>query len=140
MLGRARLILGLVVALTPMALGSLLGSGAAEAASSTVAVLDCANKAVVRPTTFTIACADDNSYLQRVDWKTWTTTSATATATYVENTCTPYCAAGKFVDYAAALTLSVPKSSKFGKVFTKLHVTYRDKHTTDSFTFALLTS
>jgi len=64
-------------------------------------LIDCSHQPVVRPKSFTLTCADANSYLQRLDWTVWGGATAKASATYVENDCTPNCAAGKFVRYPA---------------------------------------
>ena len=86
-----------------------------------------------------ISCADGNSYLQKIKWSTWTSTLAKATATYTENNCTPYCAAGKFINYPAKVKLSIVKKTSSGKLFTKLFVSYVAGKKTKTFSFALLT-
>jgi len=102
-------------------------------------IMSCAQAVVVKPSSFVISCADGNAYLQRIKWSRWTPTSANATATYTENNCIPYCAAGKFINYTARVTLSAVRSTKQGKIFTKLVVTYNAGHRPRSFDFALLT-
>lgn len=101
--------------------------------------MTCTNKVVVKPSSFIISCADANSYLQRIHWTSWTARTAGATATYTENNCTPYCAAGKFINYPATVTLSAPRSAKGREFFTNLHVSYRSGKKSLSFNFALLT-
>jgi hypothetical protein len=60
--------------------------------------------AQVRPASFTLACADGNSYLAHLSWSSWTANSARGTGTQMINDCRPYCAAGKFRGYPADVT------------------------------------
>jgi hypothetical protein len=60
--------------------------------------------AQVRPGSFTLACADGNSYLAHLSWSSWTASSASGTGTQMINDCQPYCAAGKFRSYPAHVT------------------------------------
>jgi hypothetical protein len=71
-----------------------------------------------------LACADANTYFNSVHWTSWTSRSAEATATLVQNNCAPTCAAGKFVKYPATLTLSQPKSTGLGLLFSVIHYSY----------------
>ncbi|MGH9099445.1 MAG: hypothetical protein ACRDV8_04340 [Acidimicrobiales bacterium] len=87
-------------------------------------VLDCAGKAVVRPSSYVLTCADANSYFDGIVWATWGPTTARARATYVQNTCTPTCVAGHFVRYPATLTLSAPVKTKYGDLFRVIHYSY----------------
>src|SRR3984957_10552573 len=94
----------------------------AGASSTRVVIQPCAGKAEVRPSTFTISCADGNSYLTKLKWSAWGSTTASADGVYTVNNCDPYCAAGKFVSSKAIVTLSKPKTFKGLRVFTNLHV------------------
>ncbi len=81
-----------------------LASSGMPAASYTVAkatagpakyvVLNCAFKAVVRPGTYTIACADAGTGLQDLHWTSWTPHLASAYGIFWENDCRPNCAEG----------------------------------------------
>lgn len=97
---------------------------AASAAPAFPRVLTCAGKTVVRPARYVLACADANTYFDKIHWKSWGATSATGTATYVQNTCTPTCAQGSFVRRPAALTLSKPKKTPYGLLFSVIHYRY----------------
>jgi hypothetical protein len=55
--------------------------------------------AQVRPGSFTLACADGNSYLAHLSWSSWAASSASGTGTQMINDCKPYCAAGTFRSY-----------------------------------------
>ena len=113
-------------------------AGATTPRAAPTAILTCQSKAVVRPSSFVIACADANSYLQRIKWTSWGAASASANAVYTANNCTPYCAAGKFINYSARVTLSLPKTTKRGRLFTHLHVSYRSGTKWVPFNFSLL--
>ncbi len=84
----------------------------------------CIGKPQIKPSSYTIACADAGIYLKSMRWKSWTNTKAIATGQYWQNDCTPSCAAGKFHGYPATITLSNPKSTKSGKVFADMSVSY----------------
>jgi hypothetical protein len=62
-------------------------------------VLNCANRGVIRPRSFQLACADGNDYLSRLHWQAWGQGYATATGTQTMNDCQPSCAQGKFHSY-----------------------------------------
>jgi hypothetical protein len=66
--------------------------------------------AQVKPSNFTLTCADGNEILTHLSWSSWTASAAHATGTEMVNDCTPYCAAGKFHSYPADVTFarSVP--------------------------------
>ena len=112
---------------------SLVGTAGASTRSantSTPSVLTCAGKVVVRPTSYVLACADANTYFNSIKWTTWGKTTATATATFVQNNCEPNCAAGKFIKYPATLKLSKPKSTKLGLLFSAISYTYETSEST----------
>lgn len=89
-------------------------------------VLQCTGKAQSKPTSYVLACADYNSELLKIRWTSWTSQTATATATYSFNDCTPYCAAGKFVSFPATVRLSSPHSTKSGLLFSSARIIYKE--------------
>lgn len=93
-------------------------------ASPMPSVLTCAGKVVTRPSSYVVSCADANTYFTSIHWNTWRSQSASATATFVENNCEPSCAAGKFLRYPATITLSQPKSTKHGLLFSTMRYSY----------------
>ena len=98
------------------------------ATAATVAlpkVLPCFGAAIVKPSSYVIACADANTYLKKVHWSSWTASKAEGTAVFWMNDCTPYCAAGKFHSYSSSIRLSAPKSTTSGRLFSLLTVVYR---------------
>lgn len=123
-----RLIAGLVLVAT-LGLAALPAAAASSGTTSATGaaaprVLACTGKAVVKPARYVLSCADANTYFDDIHWTTWGGASAKATATYVENTCTPSCVAGRFVRYPGSLTLSKPEKTKYGLLFSVVHYTY----------------
>jgi len=110
-----------------------------NASSARVVVQPCTAKAEVRPSTFIISCGDGNSYLTKLKWSAWGSSTARADGVYTVNNCDPYCAAGKFVSSDAVVALSKPKTFKGQRFFTNLHVGYVSGPKFKSFNFALLT-
>jgi hypothetical protein len=110
-----------------------------DTSSTHVVVQACTGKAEVRPSSFIISCGDGNSYLTKLKWNAWGSSTARADGIFTMNNCDPYCAAGKFVSSHAAVTLSKPKSVKGVRFFTNLHVGYVSGPKFKSFSFALLT-
>jgi hypothetical protein len=85
---------------------AIAGSGAATAASAQgrrVVLVTCANRAVVRPSSYVLACADANDYLTGVFWVHWTDVGF-ARGTEVINGCQPTCARGIFYRYPVLIT------------------------------------
>jgi hypothetical protein len=113
-----------VAALSAAALAAPPAATAAATGAAPPRVLTCAGKPVVKPSSYVLTCADAYTYFDQIHWASWGTASATATATYVENTCTPTCVAGRFVRYPATLTLSKPEKTKYGELFSAIHYTY----------------
>jgi hypothetical protein len=110
------------------ALVALVVVASSAAAARPVAFFGCRAigphpRAVIRPGSLLVACGDGNFYFTGVEWSTWRATSATATAIAHQNDCKPYCAAGHFHTYRAAVTLSKPRACKGRTVF--LHVGWR---------------
>ena len=137
-----QLVCGLVALVSTTAFGAIAnqaGAATTVRASASVVIQPCAGKPEVRPPTFTISCGDGNSYLTKLKWTSWTSTTAKATGTFTENNCDPYCAAGKFISSKATVTLSKPKNAKSYRFFTNLHVAYVSGPKFKSFNFALLT-
>jgi len=112
---RGRFTTAIVAAISIPAIG--LGAGAVTSAahaatrapaSATVAshlfseqavAVNCQGRSQVRPSSFTLACADANDTLTRLSWANWGTALASATGVQEENDCVPDCAAGHFHGY-----------------------------------------
>jgi hypothetical protein len=101
------LSLGSALGLTPPAGAATTPAAAARAvpADRTVAMgtrtvaIDCQGKAVVRPRSYTLACADGNDYLSKLTWTSWTPKLASGYGTEQLNDCQPNCAEGRFHAY-----------------------------------------
>jgi hypothetical protein len=105
-----------------LSLGLGLGfglSGAASAAPAVrtsavslyaerIVVIDCQGHSVVRPGSFTLACADGNNALTGLTWTSWGARLASGFGTQVMNDCIPYCAAGHFHRYPVLVVLWGP--------------------------------
>jgi hypothetical protein len=110
-----------------LAAGAAQPAGASSAAATGAPpprVLTCGGKPVTKPRIYVLTCADAYTYFDTIHWTSWGATSATAKATYVNNTCTPNCVAGHFVRYPTTLTLSKPEKTKYGYLFSAIHYTY----------------
>lgn len=68
-------------------------AGSAAAAARYV-VLNCLDKAQVKPGTITLACADGGTGLKDLHWTSWTPELASAYGTEWQNDCKPSCAQG----------------------------------------------
>lgn len=114
---------------------------AAPGAATLPRIVACGGSRVLRPSSFVISCADANTALTKIDWRSWGPRGATATATYMFNDCTPTCVAGHDHADPATVTLSDPEHTAHGVEFATLKVTYATSATASKrFSFALITS
>lgn len=72
-------------------------------------VVNCGFKQQTRPSTFVLTCADANDALTHLRWVSWQPGAAFATGIEQINNCTPYCAAGKFINYPVLVNLWRPE-------------------------------
>jgi hypothetical protein len=79
------------------AIGVAFVPGAGAAKPSHPVLPTCAGKAAIKPSKFTIACADGGSSLAGLRWSKWNATEGRAKGTWINNTCDPNCADGRFV-------------------------------------------
>src|SRR5260370_27724046 len=89
-------------------LAALSTPAAAGAAHPRVVVFTCLGGPQVRPGSFVLTCADDNSYLTGLSWSRWTAGSAAGTGTWHINDCAPDCAHGHFLTYPVEVTFWPP--------------------------------
>jgi hypothetical protein len=117
---KQRLITTITSALATAALGLTIGlmasagsthttldaatAPAAGAAAPEYVMLNCDFKAVVRPSSYVLACADDGMGLVHMQWTSWTAHLASGYGTFYENDCTPSCASGHFHYYSVIVT------------------------------------
>jgi hypothetical protein len=113
---RRRLALAIAAISAPaLAAGLALGGSASAAPAShgsatsmyseRTVVISCLSRPEVKPSTFTLACADGNDYLTGLSWTSWTPQLASGYGTQEVNDCLPYCAAGHFHSYPVRITL-----------------------------------
>ena len=76
----------------------------AGAAHTRVVVFNCRGEPQIRPRSFVLTCADDNSYLTGLSWSGWTAGAALGTGTWHINDCAPDCAHGHFLTYPVEVT------------------------------------
>jgi hypothetical protein len=112
-------ILALAVPLVPIV------SSSADATTST-RILTCTQKPTVKPASYTLSCADANAGWIHMTWNSWGATSATGRGFLRQNTCTPNCAAGEFIDYRATVVLSKVVTTHFGALFSRATVRYHE--------------
>ena len=117
MLGAALSIAGLAGVASP-----------ATAATPATHLMTCSKHLSSEPSKYVLSCADANAWWQGVTWSSWTPTSASGHGVLVENNCTPSCAAGKFVQHSATVTLGKLLMVKnYGKLFTEAYFRYTVK-------------
>lgn len=76
-----------------------------RASTAKTVVVNCQFKPEVRPSAMILTCADANDVLTGLHWVSWGTGAAFATGIEQINDCTPYCAAGKFINYPVLVDL-----------------------------------
>ena len=108
---------GFAVAALGLSLGlaGCVGAGTTSAAAVTRAgsaaaapqyvVLNCTDKAQVKPGTISLACADNGIGLTHLHWTSWTPQLASAYGTSWENDCKPSCAQGHVHNYPVVAVL-----------------------------------
>jgi hypothetical protein len=88
-------------------------------------IIPCVGSPQRRPTKIVLACADYNSYVDKLSWSSWTERGATGNGTLVENDCTPSCVAGKFFSYRVVVELGKAVTTRYGLLFTTYKVSAR---------------
>jgi hypothetical protein len=125
--------LGLTIGLTSSTGSSRATLDAATAPAATTAkapayvLLNCASKAVTKPSSYTITCADGGILLKGLHWTTWSSRFAGAYGTLSENDCKPYCVDGHFHDYSVIVTAwgsGSVKGHSGERAYTKLTLTF----------------
>jgi hypothetical protein len=95
-----------LIALAGTVTGTVLAAGPASAMAATprahqVVVVNCAGQGRVKPTQYDngpIACMPSSEYITGLRWTSWTTV-AFGGGVFKVNSCTPSCAAGKYLSY-----------------------------------------
>jgi hypothetical protein len=84
-------------------------AAAAKRAAPPTLLFDC-GRATVKPSAFTIACADGNNYLTGIHWRGWGADKARGVAVQHANDCRPSCANGHVHTFAVRVTVKDPKA------------------------------
>lgn len=87
-------------------------------------LIDCSREPVARPVEYTLTCGDANIAIDHVNWSTWGGVDAKGTGRYVENTCTPYCAAGHNIYLPVSVVAHGLRRKAGNAVYTLITVTY----------------
>ena len=103
---------GLLIAAAALLLTAAFGTGTASAAK-VLAPEDC-GKAVARPDTISLACADDNIYVAAINWTNWGGRRSQGSGTLTVNNCKPSCAADKFKTYPVIISVRKVRIRKCG--------------------------
>ena len=78
-----------------------------------------------KPGQIIVTCADANTVLKGISWKSYGSDSATGSGAANVNACDPNCAAGRFQTFPATVKLSQPKDCRRDvRKFTRLVLTY----------------
>jgi hypothetical protein len=76
-------------------LGVVAAPSAVAARPSHPVLPTCAGRGAIKPSRYTIACADGNSSLTGLRWSKWKADEGIARGTWLLNVCEPDCAAGR---------------------------------------------
>jgi hypothetical protein len=123
---RTRLISAIIGVIAVPVLGlSLMGASSHAAPPPRpqprkTVVVNCLGKQQVRPGTIVLACADYNSLIQKITWRSWTRELASGTGTLVQNDCLPDCAAGHFHRYPVLVILWANQRYGTGQRYTEI--------------------
>jgi hypothetical protein len=103
---------GLGLGLAASAGAATVPSAAAQPAATRYVLVNCENKAQIRPGGHLLACADGGTGLENLHWTSWTPRLASGYGTEYQNDCMPSCAEGHEHHYPALVvawgTGSVP--------------------------------
>jgi hypothetical protein len=92
-----------------------------------------------RPKEIVLTCADANTYVTKITWSNWSSTSAHAKGIFHWNTCTPNCAAGTTRSKAITFIATDRRKVKGVWLYTELKATKKTWNT-GSALFTLPTS
>jgi hypothetical protein len=127
--GRLRITAAAIATCAVAGSAAVSGTGPASAAASAgrpVTMINCSNRAVVRPSQFVLTCADGNDYVTKLHWASWRNVAFGSGIEHV-NDCIPDCAAGRFFSYPVLITLWRPEArpghagQKYFSRLTEIH-------------------
>ncbi len=80
-----------------------------------------------RPRRYTVACGDGNQYLDKLTWKKWGTSAATATGVMRVRDCSKSCAKGKLLTFPVTVRVDRLEKGAKAQYYTRMKVTYTKK-------------
>ena len=99
------------------------GDKATTARAGVTFLVECVDdNRVQRPSTFTLACADDNQRLTKLDWKNWGADNAFATGVVRENVSEPMSKGDRYITYPVRVTASNLVKGEATMTYNKLTV------------------
>ena len=99
------------------------GDKATTARAGVTFLVECVDdNRVQRPSTFTLACADDNQRLTKLDWKNWGADNAFATGVVRENVSEPMSKGDKWISYPVRVKATNIVEGEASATYTKLIV------------------
>ncbi len=114
-----------------LAPGSVALGANASASKVYIAANGCTGSSF-KPAKVILACADANLYVASLKYKSYGSSSASATGTFHYNTCTPNCAAGKFKTQSGSVSFSAVVSCSDGRrYFSSARYSYGKQSGTD---------
>ena len=75
----------------------------------------------IEPNRIVLACADNNAYLGKIEWKRWGGEDAKGEGWFYENNCDPNCASGDFISYGMRVKLFKIKEKTCGGQLVDLY-------------------
>jgi hypothetical protein len=130
-----RLLVTVVSGTLLLGLG-LVAPAVAQAAPSTPEVSNCGFPSA-QPTDISLACADENTALEKLKWTKWNARTAKGTGVYTYNDCEPNCLVGTFRQRRVNVQLTTPKTVDGIRVFTKAMVIFPEGSGQSNKTFQL---
>ena len=107
------------------------GAGSASTAATSPrpgVIADCGSapphRLTIRPSSITLACADNGWGIQDLTWTSWTPSAATGHGMFWDKLCKPSCADGKIGNYPVAVRLSAVKTTGQRPWFSRLTLTW----------------
>jgi hypothetical protein len=85
--------------------------------------VDCVHN-VYRPQSITVACADENFRVTKIDWRSYGQSSASGSGRARIDTCQPDCVSGTFQTYRVRVQLTRVRQCGDVPQFTRLSVTF----------------
>ncbi len=109
------------------AAGLAIAVPAASAAEGDTILYSCQGKKTVKPKEIVLACGDGNTYVYKIEWKSWGMNSARGTGVLNWNTCLPQtCSDGIVQEYKVNIRLGRVASGPGVDAFSRMTLTFPD--------------